>query len=249
VALLTPHEKYQRRLVNNRRSAAAARVYQEVLRREHTHALRNVCEERNKLKTDVERLQDSLSKLRQENERLAAAEHAAESQKIFKLDCAERETLLDSIVGPSDMAVPSAYATVTAAALLPVMTPGTTEETVANLSRALMPIFGSQTQSQDDAEEKTGLVRHSGPPFSFGIFSSQASQGDSFLAVRCGNGTGVLDELAESPDMFTGSQLIPSQVLASQGSGSQGSECQGLSPSLGLGLGSQGPALSLGLAS
>ena len=37
---LTPREKYQKRLVNNRRSAAATRVHQEVLRREHTHALR-----------------------------------------------------------------------------------------------------------------------------------------------------------------------------------------------------------------
>jgi hypothetical protein len=246
VALLTPHEKYQRRLVNNRRSAAAARVYQEVLRREHTHALRNVSDERNKLKSDVDRLQDSLRKLREENERLADVERAAESQKIAKVEGSDRESFLDAFMGASS---DKAYATVTAAAFLPVVTPATTEETMANLSRALLPMFGSQSQSQDDNDEKIGLMRPAGPSLSFGIFNSQASQPDSFLAVRGGSGPGALDELAETSDLFSSSQLLPSQVLASQGSGSQGSGCQGVTLSQGLGIGSQGPSPPLGIAS
>lgn len=41
VEALTPAEKYQRRLVNNRRSAAASRVFREVLKKERAFALYN----------------------------------------------------------------------------------------------------------------------------------------------------------------------------------------------------------------
>jgi hypothetical protein len=82
---LTPSEKYKRRLVNNRRSAAAARVYQEVLRREHTHALRKAAAERDRLAQDVERLGVALHALREENEMLARIEKdKKEKRKIYK---------------------------------------------------------------------------------------------------------------------------------------------------------------------
>lgn len=44
-AILTDAEKYSRRLVNNRKSAAATRVYQEVLKNEQAHTLTSVVEE------------------------------------------------------------------------------------------------------------------------------------------------------------------------------------------------------------
>lgn len=55
-AALTNAEKYSRRLVNNRKSAAATRVYQEVLKKEQTHMLATVVEELARSKADRERI-------------------------------------------------------------------------------------------------------------------------------------------------------------------------------------------------
>lgn len=83
---LTPGEKYKRRLDNNRRSAAAARVYQEVLRREHTHALREAAAERDGLAEDVRRLGAELADLRRENFRMAEAERARKRRRTVVLE-------------------------------------------------------------------------------------------------------------------------------------------------------------------
>lgn len=64
---LSPKEKYLKRLANNRKSADAARVYQEVLRREHSHALREVTLERDTLSFKVADVEERLMNLKEEN--------------------------------------------------------------------------------------------------------------------------------------------------------------------------------------
>lgn len=62
--------KYMKRLANNRKSADAARVFQEVLRREHTHALREVSRQRDALHGSIDALRNDLRRAREENARL-----------------------------------------------------------------------------------------------------------------------------------------------------------------------------------
>lgn len=252
---MSAHEKYQRRLVNNRRSAAASRVYQEVLRREHTHALRNIVNERNDLKSDVARLSDSLLKLKEENERLVAAEEAAAargSSVVGSCDVERSETTLtgqssSSTAEPdpclleqsdrfkagdpfgfigSDKHSPHTTATVTAAAFVPLSPPNISTDAVASVARALLPMFGSQSQSQDDTDDgKGGLVRNQSTPlYSVGVLSSQLSQGESVFTLRCnGNPSSWgIDEFGESMESLVGSQGIPSQGFASQGTATAG---------------------------
>lgn len=259
VTEMTAREKYQRRLVNNRRSAAASRVYQEVLRREHTHALRNIAKERNDLKTDVARLNESLRQLHEENARLAAAEVASTEQQnclVSGHDIEKSETtvadessesieqehcLLDASVnikptdhyhmGSLEKNSPSATATVTAAAFLPLSPPTTGVDAVASVARALLPILGSQSQSQEDGDEGKGaFIRNSGQPlYSVGVISSQLSQGDSIFTFRCSGAPASvgLDDFADSFEFLGGSQGFPSQGMASQSMASQGTATAG----------------------
>lgn len=86
---LTAKQKYQKRLVNNRRSAAAARVYQEVLRREHTHALRKVVAEKVELKSAVETLQSTLDLLKEEKEQLVGTKEGVKEENVDDAICAD----------------------------------------------------------------------------------------------------------------------------------------------------------------
>ena len=69
--VLTPAQKYNRRLVNNRKSAAAARVYQEVLKREQSNMLRSVEEEREKCLHERDRALEERDRIAQEKDHYA----------------------------------------------------------------------------------------------------------------------------------------------------------------------------------
>lgn len=247
VASLTPHEKYQRRLVNNRKSAAAARVYQEVLRREHTHALRTVCAERDSLRDDVLRLEDTLRRLREENSKLAESEAtAAISASATKPEQSDLDVVAaddkgaddeepdHESVASSEPKAASAEGVVVhddgmqkppASTLIEVSSPAD----IAQSSRPVLPsLFGSQ-QSQDDGRMPI-------PSFS-SFLNSQNSQGESIFGTR---GLGLsnsqaVDDLPDTMELFAGSQGVmasQSQGLASQGLASQGLASQGFASQL-----------------
>lgn len=67
---LTKEQKYNRRLANNRKSAAASRVYNEVLRKETDFTLKEVVEKAKHYKDTITNMNKQLSETQKENERM-----------------------------------------------------------------------------------------------------------------------------------------------------------------------------------
>lgn len=189
---LSSGEKYKRRLVNNRRSAAAARVYQEVLRREHTHALRKAAAERDSLASDVQQLNEALDSMRKENARLTNLEQAKKKRKLVKKEVIKDESdaceAQEVSVGSGDaassdeedasevasdeggdvVAVPAATEASAKVYALPFADISGLSTTPSSMttSRALVSIFGSQGSNQGASQDHLALPAISPPaPF------------------------------------------------------------------------------------
>jgi len=67
---LTKEQKYNRRLANNRKSAAASRVYNEVLRKETDYTLKEVVEKAKRYKETIDNMNNQLTESQKENERM-----------------------------------------------------------------------------------------------------------------------------------------------------------------------------------
>ncbi len=80
---LTKEQKYNRRLANNRKSAAASRVYNEVLRKETEFTLKEVVERAKRYEVQIESMTKEMRKLADENSSLKA--------KLQKLESATSE--------------------------------------------------------------------------------------------------------------------------------------------------------------
>ena len=80
---LTKEQKYNRRLANNRKSAAASRVYNEVLRKEIEYTLKEVVERAKRYETRMESMSKEMRKLTDENVALKA--------KLKKVECSNSE--------------------------------------------------------------------------------------------------------------------------------------------------------------
>lgn len=215
--VLTPAEKYNRRLVNNRKSAAAARVYQEVLKREQAYTLHQIAQQRDqyadeksRMKADLDALKEKISKLSKENEQLVrqrAAQAEAEQASAVAVEIKHPVDVVVSVdkgrPSPVKASMPSSYGTASTSGLVAAVTteiPGPFSFTPSQGESELNKMFavtGSQSQN-DDGEEKPGhLIRNlpQGSSVQMGVFHSQLSQGDvpSSANMRCSIGSEDLE--------------------------------------------------------
>lgn len=222
--ILTPAQKYTRRLVNNRKSAAAARVFQEVLKKEQAHTLRSLAEERDRFAEEKERIaaellamKERVARLQRENERMAATE--TKVAVVPAVSSAERTRVGGPVAsasagGSQRFVVPSSRNM-----LLPPSLAFSPSQGDAEL-KLFHGLPNSQSQSED-VDEKAGgtLMRAAAPVGSavhYGLFSSQASQGCELPAnLRCSIGS---EDIADSEGLFfLGSSSQGFAVPSSQG--------------------------------
>jgi hypothetical protein len=236
---LSAKEKYARRLVNNRKSADAARVFQEVLRREHTHALREVSQQRDLLQSDVDQLREGLRLLQEENARLAAgtrlsslstrdegcdfaddggdedARAAAAKLCMLGSQPAEPETSVEKL-RPSFLAPISVPPLPAAGTVAP--------DALADPARTLLPVESQQSQASQVSVGELMLRRPStgAPgPTAFSAVALPSSQGEggylSLGGARPAPDSLPLEDLADASELFAGSQgVASSQGFASQ---------------------------------
>lgn len=103
VASLTSAQKYKRRLKNNRRSAAAARVHAEVLRKEHCHSLRCAEDEKAALAEQVGSLKDEIERLRKDNARMTEERKTSDVGSDVASDEASDEATVGCEGGGEDL--------------------------------------------------------------------------------------------------------------------------------------------------
>lgn len=232
--------KYMKRLANNRKSADAARVFQEVLRREHTHALREVSRQRDALHDDIGTLREDLRRAREENARLRgvcspdsipdggscsladadddAKDAAAKLCMLGSQPLDSEETASDSDVDGKPRPPPVRRRRGARPAL-----------DVGAVGASLLPL---ESQERDGCGGGGGGIsrggrlarRVPGDPLVPGAFGSQ-SQGDGgFLAglAAAAPARAEEDDLPDASELFTGSQGVGnSQGFASQLGASQ----------------------------
>jgi len=84
VDTLSKEQKYNKRLANNRKSAAGARVYNEVIRKETDYILKKMVEKAKKYEDMIDTINNQLSEARKENERLKKRIAMNEGASILK---------------------------------------------------------------------------------------------------------------------------------------------------------------------
>lgn len=212
--VLTPAQKYNRRLMNNRKSAAAARVFQEVLKREQAYTLQTVAEERDRFASErsrlggeLKRLQDRVAKLQKENERLAM-----ESKVHQQLPIPDKKlhVPLVSPAGPLQPPPAPHNKFINRGMMSSWSNPMSLSPLQDGSEPKYFPTGLTCSQSQNEEEDK-GLNRHSLPlnnPLPIHMIGSQPSQSD-LPVFRCS--VGSEDIPMGDPEFFLGSQGVTSQ--------------------------------------
>ncbi len=165
---LTKEQKYNRRLANNRKSAAASRVYAEVLRRETEHALKQTSEKSRQYQAELDKMEAKLDEERALNtelkERLVQLEAAARDppsptsvSELEKRDATATDSASTTVATPVTPATPAPQQplpTLEPSVSAPLMFSLSTQDDMSNLFR-----FSQDTNWR--ASQELRLIRSS----------------------------------------------------------------------------------------